>query len=260
MNTISAIPAFTDNYIWAIAQNGEALVVDPGDAVPVLAWLAGQGLKLRSILLTHHHPDHIGGVAELVRQTGAETIGNGRDARRLPALSKTVSDGDQLELPVHGLSFSVIDTPGHTRGHICYFGMIDGAASLFCGDTLFSGGCGRMFEGEPIEYHASLMRLAALPDDTRLYCTHEYTLGNFAFAAQLTPEDEAIETALAETRRRRTQNQITLPSRLGWEKRHNPFLRCGQPALARAAGLPAGAPPAAVFGALRQAKNEFRGT
>lgn len=252
MDTLSAIPAFDDNYIWAFHRGGAAVVVDPGLAAPVLGWLGEQSVRLETILLTHHHPDHIGGVAELVAATGARVIGHDADRHRLPPLDLAVADGEQIELL--GGSWQVLATPGHTLGHVCYHG----AGRLFCGDTLFSAGCGRMFEGNPRDYQASLARLARLPDDTAVCCAHEYTLGNLQFASQLTPSDESLAAQLAGVRAQRQRGAITLPSALAWEKRYNPYLRCSDPVMAAAVGLPAGADVAEVFGRLRAAKDRFR--
>lgn len=251
MGTISAIPAFEDNYIWAWCRGGEALVVDPGDAEPVLRWLQRQDLPLRHILLTHHHPDHIGGVAELVRRTGAKVHGHFADSHRLPPLDTALRDGDRLM--VMGAWFEVLATPGHTLGHICYHG----EGLLFCGDTLFSAGCGRMFEGQPAQYLDSLKRLAALPDPLLVCCAHEYTLGNLAFAAHLSPQDHPLADELTRVRSLRAQGLASLPSQLSWERRYNPFLRCEEPELAARLGCPDAA-PATVFAAMRRAKDSFR--
>lgn len=251
MDTLSAIAALQDNYIWCFTNGADAVVVDPGEAAPVQRWLADGGYRLRDILLTHHHPDHQAGVSALVAATGARVWGASADRHRLPPLDHALAEGDAVRVP--GAEFSVLETPGHTVGHISYLG----GGRLFCGDTLFSAGCGRMFEGRPAQYHASLARLAALPDPTAVHCTHEYTVANLAFAAALTPDDPALLAALDDARGVRRSGGITLPSTLGWEKRHNPFLRCAEPAIAAAVGRP-GAPPVEVFAALRAAKDGFR--
>lgn len=255
MIEVTAIPAFEDNYIWALHEGGNAVIVDPGDAVPVLDWLALSGRRLTAILLTHHHGDHIGGVAALLAAQAAlvPVIGHALDAHRLPPLTTAVSDGDRVDIPGLSLTLEVLATPGHTSGHICYFG----AGLLFCGDTLFSAGCGRMFEGNPRQFQHSLVRLAMLPAETQVFAAHEYTLGNISFAAALAPQDATVQLALAAVRGRRSRGEHTLPSTIGWERRRNPFLRCAEPEIARAAGQP-GASPEAVFGALRRAKDVFR--
>lgn len=254
MIEVTAIPAFDDNYIWAIHDGQNAVVVDPGDAAPVRAWLSRSGHRLAGILLTHHHGDHIGGVADLLATRPVPVIGHRSDAHRLPPLSIAVAEGDTVTLPALDLKLLVITTPGHTVGHICYFG----AGLLFCGDTLFSAGCGRMFEGEPEQYENSLSRLAALPADTLVFAAHEYTVGNLSFAAALTPQDATLQASLVAARQARAAGQATLPSNIGWERRHNPFLRCRDAEIAAAAGLP-GAPPSTVFAAIRRAKDNYRG-
>lgn len=253
MFNVIGIPAFDDNYIWAITENGNAVVVDPGDANAVQAWLAESGCKLKAILLTHHHGDHIGGVRTLLADATIPVIGHAEDAHRLPPLSKPVRDGDCIALPGLSLQISVLATPGHTVGHICYFGH----GLLFCGDTLFSAGCGRMFEGTAEQFESSLARLAALPAATKVYAAHEYTQGNITFAAMLTPDDPGLKAAVIDVRARRAAGLSTLPSTIGWELRHNPFLRCAERDIAAASGLP-DAVPSAVFAALRRAKDVFR--
>ena len=249
---IIPIPAFQDNYFWLLVQGRQAVVVDPGDARPVLAKLAELDLNLAGILLTHHHPDHIAGVAALASATGARVIGHAKDRHRLPPLHQAVEEGETLTLDELGIQFSVMATPGHTLGHICYFS--DGL--LLAGDTLFSGGCGRMFEGNPLDYHHSLMRLAGLPGETLVCCAHEYTLSNLRFAHHVLPDDPAVTAALRRVQAQRDAGQITLPSSLGSERQHNLFLRCAEPQLAEAMSA-ATAAPHEVFGRLRAAKDRF---
>ena len=251
MDTLSAIAALQDNYIWCFTSGADAVVIDPGEAAPVQRWLAEGGYRLHDILLTHHHPDHQAGVPALVAATGAKVWGAAADRHRLPPLDHALAEGDGIRVP--GAELQVLETPGHTVGHISLFG----TGRLFCGDTLFSAGCGRMFEGQPAQYHGSLMRLAALPGDTAVHCTHEYTVGNLAFASALTPDDPALSTALDAARSKRARGAITLPSTLAWEQRHNPFLRCAEPVIAAAVGRP-GAGPVEVFAAMRAAKDIFR--
>ncbi len=252
--SVTALPAFTDNYLWMIHDGRNAAVVDPGDAEVVTAWLQENELTLTAILLTHHHSDHIGGVDVLRRRyPKISVIGHGLDAHRLPALDRPVGDGDDVAVPGVDLQIQVIATPGHTLGHVCYFS----GGWLFCGDTLFSAGCGRMFEGSAEQFHASLSRLAALPATTQIFAAHEYTLGNLAFAASIEPQDRDIEAALCEVRQHRVDGRHTLPSTMGWELRHNPFLRCHDPAIAGWAAL-SPQQPVAVFAALRRAKDSFR--
>lgn len=252
------LPAFQDNYLWLLHDGRQALVVDPGDDAPVRACLADQGLQLVAILVTHHHPDHTGGVAALREATGATVWGPARE--RIPEPFTPLADGDTVQ--VLGLRFEVIDVPGHTAGHIAYHcAEVDGAPLLFCGDTLFSGGCGRLFEGTPAQMHASLARLAALPGATRVCCTHEYTLSNLRFARAVEPGNEDLRAYEAECIALRARGEPTLPARLAREQRINPFLRTAEPAVAAAAQQHGGADPAdpvAVLAAIRQWKNDFR--
>jgi hydroxyacylglutathione hydrolase len=257
MNLIP-LPAFQDNYLWLLHDGQRALVVDPGDADPVRKFLTERGLRLEAILVTHHHPDHIGGVDALRDATGARVYGPARE--RIPEPLERLSEGDRIE--VLGLPFEVLDVPGHTAGHIAYYcADFAGAPLLFCGDTLFSGGCGRLFEGTPAQMLASLDKLAALPGSTRVCCTHEYTLSNLKFATAVEPGNLQLEHYRQQCEQRRSHGEPTLPSTIAQERSINPFLRTGVPAVAQAARAHDGADPAdpvAVFAALRQWKNGFR--
>lgn len=256
MNLV-ALPAFQDNYIWLLHDGRHAVVVDPGDAKVVMQALATQGLQLQSILVTHHHPDHIGGVAALREATGCTVHGPARE--RIPEPLVPHAHGDRVT--VLGLPFEVIDVPGHTAGHIAYFcADMDGQPVLFCGDTLFSGGCGRLFEGTPAQMLASLDRLSALPDATRVCCAHEYTLSNLRFALAVEPDNADLRRYHDECVALRERGQPTLPSQMALERCINPFLRTREPAVADAARLrePAALDEAAVFGAIREWKNQFR--
>ena len=253
------LPAFQDNYLWLLHDGQRALVVDPGDAGPVQAFLADQGLQLEAILVTHHHPDHVGGVDALRDATGARVYGPARE--RIPEPLVRLAQGDQVE--VLGLRFDVLDVPGHTAGHIAYYTPeMDGAPLLFCGDTLFSGGCGRLFEGTAAQMFDSLAKLAALPGATRVCCTHEYTLSNLKFATAVEPGNSQLNLYRQQCEQMRSHGEPTLPSTIAVENGINPFLRTREPAVAQAARGhdPAADPadPVAVFAALRQWKNEFR--
>lgn len=233
-----------------------ALVVDPGDAAPVLAALQQLGLQLDTILITHHHADHTGGVAALREATGAQVFGPVRE--NMPEPLTRLDDGATLQ--ALGLSFRVIAVPGHTAGHIAFYSEPpDAAPLLFCGDTLFSAGCGRLFEGSPAQMLASLDRLAALPAATRVCCTHEYTLSNLKFALAVDPDNEALAAYATHARDLRAHQQPTLPSTLLLERQINPFLRTRQTALIQSAqGFDASAhDEVQVFAALRQWKNSF---
>jgi hydroxyacylglutathione hydrolase len=256
--TLFPVPAFSDNYIWVLHDGWRALAVDPGEAHGLTAWLDAQRLQLDTILITHHHGDHTGGVDALRTATGARVFGPVREA--MPEPLTRVSGGDFVE--ALGLRFEVIDVPGHTAGHVAYHcPQVDGLPLLFCGDTLFSTGCGRLFEGTPAQMLDSLSRLAGLHNDTRVCCTHEYTLSNLRFALAVDPDNEALARYATQCQDLRARNLPTLPSSIGLEKQINPFLRASEPALDRSARAhdphtPHG--PLGVFTTLRAWKNVFQ--
>lgn len=255
MIQITALPAFTDNYIWLLQDPAtrNCAVVDPGNAAPVQAWLAANpGWALTDILITHHHHDHVGGVEQLKKATDAKVYGPASE--NIPARDVALKDNDRVT--VLGHDFDVIAVPGHTLGHIAYYH----SGLLFCGDTLFAAGCGRLFEGTPQQMHTSLSRLAALPEDTRVYCTHEYTLSNLRFAAAVEPSNPDTLERLATVTRQREAGVITLPSTVALEKRTNPFLRTGVTSVKEKADERTGTDnsrPDMVFAALRAWKDTF---
>jgi hydroxyacylglutathione hydrolase len=251
---IVPVNAFKDNYVWTLRNSSDAAVVDPGDARPVLDYLSREKLRLCAILATHHHPDHTGGIAELVARQRVPVFGPRNEP--IPALTHPVSEGDRVEIPELGVSFSVLDIPGHTRAHVAFYG----AGALFCGDTLFACGCGRLFEGTADQMFTSLSKLAALPDETRVYCGHEYTLANIGFAKAVEPDNRSLGEREARDRKARDAGRPTLPSTLGEEKATNPFLRCREPAVIESANKYLGsrvADPVRVFAAIRDWKNRF---
>lgn len=251
---IVRIPAFNDNYIWLLRDrsSGKTAVVDPGDAGPVLAALEAQEWGLDYILCTHHHADHVGGNLELKQATGCTVVGSAADAARIPGLDVGLNEGDIFALG--DATARVLSVSGHTVGHIAY-AFVD-ARALFCGDTLFSLGCGRMFEGTAPVFWDSLAKLRALPDDMAVYCAHEYTQSNYRFAIAVDPDNVVLQALGAEITALRAKDEPTVPSFLGDEKRANPFLRADDPALAAALGL-SGAAPEAVFADLRKRKDTF---
>lgn len=247
--------AFSDNYIWTIRDSAHAAVVDPGDAAPVLDYLRREHLHLVAILNTHHHADHVGGNRELLQHADVPVFGP-RDPR-IPEVTNALGDGDRITLPHFDLDFEVLDIPGHTRTHIAFHG----AGMLYCGDTLFAAGCGRLFEGTPREMHDSLEKLAQLPEATRVYCGHEYTLSNIRFARVAEPGNAALATLAANVERLRAQDLPTLPSTIAQERATNPFVRVSEPAIVASASRYAGKPltdPVSVLAAIREWKNNFR--
>jgi hydroxyacylglutathione hydrolase len=245
---VVVVPCLKDNFAYLVIDNGKAAVVDPSEAAPVLAALAREGVTLTAIWLTHHHWDHVGGVKDLVAaQPDLEVVASTKDSEKIEGVTKKVNDGDTV---AHGaLVARVIDNPGHTLGAITF--LVEGCA--FTGDTLFAGGCGRVFEGDAAMMHASLMKLAALPADTKVYCGHEYTASNLRFAAAVEPDNQAIGT------RTSAIPSPSVPSRMDEERATNPFLRAAEPAvIAAAKERGAAGDPVSVFAAIREWKNNFK--
>lgn len=254
---IHAVPAFQDNYLWVITALGRAAVVDPGDAAPIAAFLEREGLELTAILATHHHGDHVGGLAALAARWKCPVFGPAGEP--IAGLTQRLSQGERIEVPGIGAAFEVLDVPGHTAGHIAYV-QRGGDPVLFCGDTLFACGCGRLFEGTPAQMAASLAKLAALPRETRAFCAHEYTLSNIRFAEAVEPGNPKLRSRKAREAAKRARNEPTVPMLIGEELDTNPFLRCGEPEVIASAERHAGrrlAGPVEVFAEIRQWKNTF---
>lgn len=253
------VKAFADNYIWLVSNGRQAFVVDPGDANPVLDVLERNQLELTAILLTHHHQDHVGGVKTLVENNNATVFGPANEV--LPYCDRHVAEGDSVKLQEFGIELAVLDIPGHTAGHVAYFGRLNGNESVFCGDTLFAGGCGRIFEGTAAQMLASLTKLANLPPETLVYCAHEYTASNLKFAVAAEPDNEMLLGWQQTVQEIRARNEITLPSTIKQELCANPFLRCTQPTITRQVSAWANTPltsPLEVFTQLRAWKNVYR--
>lgn len=256
--SILAVPAFDDNYLWLVHDGHYAMAVDPGDGAAVQAALERHQLQLSAILLTHHHADHTGGVAELLSRHPVPAYGPAQEA--IAGVSQPLIDGDVVSLSLPELQLQVLAVPGHTAGHLAYYSADQQA--LFCGDTLFAGGCGRLFEGSPAQMLHSLERLASLPDSTRVFCAHEYTISNLRFALAVEPDNPQLIKRFSEEQDKRQAGLPTVPSLIGLEKSTNPFLRIDQPAVIASLlaqhRIAAVSDPVTHFAALREWKNQFR--
>lgn len=253
---IHAVPAFDDNYIWILQPKNstQCVIVDPGDAKPVIKFLEEQQLTPAALLITHHHHDHSGGIQALTERYSMPVYGPADED--ISGVTHKLRGGDRLPLSVLDMSFSIIDCPGHTSGHIAFYS----DPILFCGDTLFSAGCGRMFEGTPAQFVKSLQRFKTLPDDTLIYCAHEYTAANLKFAQAVEPDNQAISEHQQWVAQRRQADEITLPSTLSLEREINPFLRCHLFSVQQSAQQHAQtslADEVEVFACIRQWKDNF---
>ena len=256
MKNIEVVPvrAFNDNYVWTLINGGNAAVVDPGEAAPVLEYLDAHRLTLTAILNTHHHADHVGGNQDLLRRYPVPVYGPHDE--RIASVTHRMREGDRFTLDGIGIELSVLEIPAHTRSHIAFYG----ADMLFCGDTLFACGCGRIFEGTPRQMHDALDKLTALPERTRVYCGHEYTLANIRFARAAEPDNPLLAEWEREATAQRARNAPTLPSTIGREKAANPFVRCGEPGVIASASRRAGkalTDAVSVLAEIREWKNNF---
>jgi hydroxyacylglutathione hydrolase len=254
MLAIIPIPAFADNYIWLLREGAAAAIVDPGDAAPVIAYFEREGVAPTAIIATHHHGDHVGGIRDLLARWAVPVYGPANEA--IPGRTQALREGDAIVVPGIGLALSTLDVPGHTAGHIA----LVGKEMVFCGDTLFAAGCGRLFEGTPAQMVASLAKLAALPDATRIYCGHEYTVSNLRFALAVQPDSAALKGRLEHAQAARARGVPTLPTMIAEERATNPFLRAHEAAIRAAVERHAGRAldgPVGVFAALRAWKNSF---
>jgi hydroxyacylglutathione hydrolase len=253
MFEIIRIPAFKDNYIWLMHIGASAVVVDPGDASPVLEVLTQNRLRLQAILITHHHADHQGGIELLLQHYPAAVYGPSSES--ITGRTHPLNGGERIEPGALGVEFFVLAVPGHTLGHLAYYTR----GILFCGDTLFSGGCGRVFEGSFEQMYTSLMQLSALPETTHVYCAHEYTEANLRFARAVEPHNRALQCRTHEVAALRSTGQATVPSTIADERKYNPFLRCAEKEVIAAARVlePLANEGAGVFSVLRQWKNRF---
>ncbi|MBU3070089.1 hydroxyacylglutathione hydrolase [Aestuariicella sp. G3-2] len=257
MLKIITVPAFTDNYLWLFhpENSNQAYVVDPGDAAPIEDALTQYGLTLAGILVTHHHGDHTGGIAALTKGRSIPVFGP--KSQNIPSITHPLSEGDEVTIEGQA-AFKVIEVPGHTLDHIAYYSASE--AVLFCGDTLFAGGCGRMFEGEPQQMQSSLAKLGSLPSETRVYCAHEYTLANLKFAQAVEPDNKHLQARNEQAEKARAQGQSTVPSTIGLELETNPFLRVNETSVINAANKqePGNTnEPWQVFAVLRSWKDNF---
>ena len=258
MFQVTAVPAFRDNYIWVIhgmsRHDHVAVLVDPGEPDAILSWLDNQNARPVGVLITHHHNDHTGALAALTKRWAMPVYGPKKES--IPGVTHPVREGDKVSISGLGLALQVMETPGHTQGHVCYLGH----GWLFSGDTLFSCGCGRLFEGSAEEMHASLQRLAKLPPETLVYCAHEYTLPNIGFAKGVEEGNQALAARHQQARQLRKAGQPTLPSFIAQELATNPFLRCHEPtvrvAISHHCGLPVNTDIEA-FSLLRQWKDTY---
>ena len=252
--SIEAIPALESNYIWALHDGRHALLVDPGEAAGPLRWLGDKNLDLTALLITHHHWDHTDGIDGILGEHAVPVYGP--EDQRIPQVDHPLAEGDRVDLDAPGAQFEVLSVPGHTSIHLAYFGH----RMVLCGDALFSAGCGRLFEGTPEQMLASLDKLAALPADTRVLCAHEYTLANCRFALAVEPDNEDLQARVREVAALRESGDITLPSRIGAERRFNPFLRTREPTVVKTVQRHqpgCSSDPVAVFAALRRWKDNF---